>query len=58
MKTRTTFLFGAGATIDWKSPSTSDLTKLLLDSGFRIIDNTTRITKFVTNQPTKDTEVI
>ncbi|PVD49289.1 hypothetical protein DC498_25790 [Terrimonas sp.] len=47
MKTRSAFLFGAGATIDWKSPSTSDLTKILLDSGFRITDNTTRITKFI-----------
>jgi hypothetical protein len=49
MKTRSAFLFGAGATIDWKSPTTSDLTKLLLDSGFRVTDNNTRITKFIYN---------
>src|SRR5687768_1107918 len=47
MKIRSAFLFGAGSTIEWKSPSTSKLTDLLLDSGFRTIDNKTRITKFI-----------
>jgi len=47
MKTRSAFLFGAGATMEWKSPSTSELTKILLESGFRTIDGNTRITKFI-----------
>ena len=33
-KSKSVFLFGAGALYDWKGPSTSDLTKLVLESGF------------------------
>lgn len=44
---RTVFLFGAGATLAWNSPSTSELTDLVKTSGFRCADNTTHITDFI-----------
>jgi hypothetical protein len=46
-KKRTIFLFGAGATLAWNSPSTSELTDLVRTSGFKCADNTTRITEFI-----------
>lgn len=47
LKKRKVFLFGAGATLDWKSPKTSELTELVLKSGFKTIDNKTTITEFI-----------
>jgi len=44
---RNIFLFGAGAAIDWGAPCTPDLTEKVLESGFNINDNKTRITKFI-----------
>lgn len=44
---RTVFLFGAGATLAWNSPTTSELTDLVRTSGFNCADNTTRITEFI-----------
>lgn len=46
-KKRTVFLFGAGATLAWNSPSTSELTDLVRTSGFKCADNTTHITEFI-----------
>jgi len=46
-KKRTVFLFGAGATLAWNSPSTSELTDLVRTSGFKCADNSTRITEFI-----------
>jgi hypothetical protein len=47
MKSRIVYLFGAGATLEWNSPTTSELTDLIINSGFKISDNETRITKFI-----------
>lgn len=44
---RNVFLFGAGAVIDWGAPTTCDLTKKVLESGFLVTDNKTRVTKFI-----------
>jgi hypothetical protein len=46
-KNRTVFLFGAGATLAWNSPTTSELTDLVRTTGFKCADNTTRITEFI-----------
>ncbi len=46
-KKRTVFLFGAGATLAWNSPTTSELTDLVRTTGFKCADNTTRITEFI-----------
>jgi hypothetical protein len=47
IKKRTVLLLGAGAVIDWHGPKTFELTKLIRESGFYCIDNTTRITEFI-----------
>lgn len=45
---KSVFLFGAGATFPWGSPSTWDLTELILDSGFFIrTEERKRITRFI-----------
>lgn len=44
---RTVFLFGSGATLAWNSPTTSDLTTLIRETGFKTTDNKTRITEFI-----------
>jgi hypothetical protein len=44
------FLFGAGSVISWGAPTTSDLTKLVLNSGFKIRGNDTTITQFIYNK--------
>ena len=46
-KRRSVFLFGAGATLDWGSPLTSELTDLILASGFKIKGNKKTITRFI-----------
>lgn len=46
-KNRKVFLFGAGATLAWNSPTTSELTDLVRTTGFKCADNTTRITEFI-----------
>jgi hypothetical protein len=46
-KVRRAFLFGAGAALEWGAPRTSDLTELVLNSGFKMSDNTTHVTKFI-----------
>lgn len=47
IKKRTVLLLGAGSVIDWKGPSTCELTKLIRESGFYCNDNKTRITEFI-----------
>lgn len=47
LKERCVFLFGAGATLPWGSPLTSELTELILDSGFKIKGNKKTITRFI-----------
>ncbi|HXF41938.1 MAG TPA: hypothetical protein VN687_19635, partial [Blastocatellia bacterium] len=44
---RTVFLFGSGATLAWDSPTTSDLTTLIRETGFKTTDNKTTITEFI-----------
>ena len=44
---RTVFLFGAGATLAWGSPTTSELTDLIRQTGFKTADNETFITEFI-----------
>lgn len=46
-KNRCVFLFGAGATLTWGSPLTSELTELILDSGFKIKGEEKTITRFI-----------
>jgi hypothetical protein len=46
---RNVFLFGAGATLNWGSPLTSELTNLILDTGFKIKGNEVTITRFIYN---------
>lgn len=46
-KKRCVFLFGAGATLQWGSPLTSELTTLILQSGFKIKGNKKTITQFI-----------
>ena len=43
------FLFGAGAVLPWGAPKTSDLTKLVLKSGFKIKGSDITITQFIYN---------
>lgn len=50
MKKSTVFLFGAGSTIAWKSPSTDELTKIIIDCGFRTKDNSKFITQLIYDQ--------
>jgi len=47
---RNVLLFGSGAVIDWKAPSTPDLTKLVRESGFKITGNEITITDFIYEQ--------
>lgn len=49
-KKRNVLLFGAGAVIDWRAPSTCQLTDLVRKSGFYITDNKTTITEFIYKQ--------
>ena len=51
---RNVFLFGAGAVIDWKAPSTFKLTEIVRQSGFKTTDNKTTITEFVYQQLQKE----
>lgn len=44
---RIVFLYGAGAMLPWKSPTTSELTSLVRNSGFKTTDNNTTITEFI-----------
>jgi len=46
-KGRQVLLLGAGAVIDWGGPSTSELTKLIRESGFKIKNSETTITEFI-----------
>lgn len=46
-KVRRTFLFGAGAALEWGAPTTTELTELVLNSGFKMADNKTYITRFI-----------
>lgn len=46
-KSRAVFLFGAGATLSWGSPLTSELTELILACGFKIRGNKKTITQFI-----------
>lgn len=46
-KLREIFLFGAGAVIDWKAPTTSEITKLIRESGFTLKDSDIKITEFI-----------
>lgn len=44
---RRTFLFGAGAVYEWNSPSTSKLTEIVLESGFRVSDEKMTVTRYI-----------
>jgi len=46
-KSRYVFLFGAGATLQWGSPLTPELTTMILESGFKITGNKKTITQFI-----------
>jgi hypothetical protein len=46
-KKRIVFLFGAGATMAWESPSTKDITNLIRKVGFKTKDSKTPITEFI-----------
>jgi len=46
-KVKRSFLFGAGAAFEWDAPSTQALTEMILKSGFKTLDNTTPITRFI-----------
>lgn len=46
-KNREIFLFGAGAVVDWEGPKTSDLTKLIRESGFTLKNSDTKITEYI-----------
>lgn len=50
MKSRNTFLFGAGAAVCWGGPTTTHLTMLIRNSGFFMKDNKTRITEYIYNE--------
>jgi len=47
IKTKRLFLFGAGAEFEWDAPTTSELTELVLESGFKMCDNKTTVTRFI-----------
>ncbi|MES2268635.1 MAG: hypothetical protein V4520_17850 [Bacteroidota bacterium] len=42
-KGRCIFLFGAGATLQWGSPLTSELTAMILESGFKITKSVSKM---------------
>jgi len=44
---REVFLFGAGAVIDWDGPQTYEITKLIRERGFSLINSDTKITEFI-----------
>lgn len=46
-KNREIFLFGAGAVIDWHAPTTSEITKLIRESGFTLKNSDTKITEYI-----------
>lgn len=46
-KTRELFLFGAGAVIDWKAPSTPEITAIIRKTGFNIKNSNLKITEFI-----------
>lgn len=46
-KRRNIFLFGAGAVLDWTAPTTQKLTELVLQSGYKTVDDSTTITKYI-----------
>lgn len=46
-KKRAVFLFGAGATLEWNSPTTGELTDLVRTTGFHTTDNSAPITDFI-----------
>lgn len=46
-KRREIFLFGAGAVIDWKAPTTPEITKMIRESGFSLKDSDTKITEYI-----------
>ncbi|WP_159523137.1 SIR2 family protein [Sunxiuqinia indica] len=46
-KNREIFLFGAGAVIDWNAPPTSEITKLIRESGFTLKGSNIKITEFI-----------
>lgn len=46
-KVRRAFLFGAGAVLEWEAPTTPELTGLVLNSGFKMNDSETYVTKFI-----------
>jgi hypothetical protein len=46
-KNKEIFLFGAGASIDWGGPLTSELTQLIRDYSFPIRDSETTITEYI-----------
>jgi len=47
MEKREVFLFGAGAVIDWKAPSTKQITTKIRESGFDIKNSNKKITDFI-----------
>ena len=47
---RTVFLFGAGATLPWGSPTTAELTQLIREIGFKTKNNDVTITEFIYQQ--------
>lgn len=47
MKKRIVYLFGAGAVMDWKAPSTGCLTKLICKSGVKCKDSDKYVTQFI-----------
>jgi len=47
VKTKRIFIFGAGAALERAAPKTSELTTLVLESGFKMCDNKTTVTKFI-----------
>jgi hypothetical protein len=46
-KKKVVFLFGSGATISWKSPTTRELTQIIRNSGFKTRNNETTITEYI-----------
>ncbi|KQM70351.1 hypothetical protein ASE74_23510 [Pedobacter sp. Leaf216] len=53
-KSRNVILFGAGAVLDWRAPSTAKLTEMVRNSGFLSSDGQTRITEFIYQHLHKD----
>lgn len=50
MKPKSVFLFGAGAARDWNGPSTDEITRAILNDGFYLTDNKTRLTQYIYNE--------